>query len=142
MVTFTDEQDDYLRSHKWAALATGRKDGSPQLSQIVYAWNGEDIVISVKSYTAKWKNALREPKVALLIHDGRRQLVVYGTAECIDKGPELAEMTLRIHQTFFDGGADIKIDDNFIDVLDRDQRTILRVIPDKVLDEGFEVVEV
>ena len=75
MVTFTDAQDDYLSSPQWAALATGRKDGSPQLSQIVYAWNGEDIVISVKSYTAKWKNALREPKVALLIHDGRRQLV-------------------------------------------------------------------
>ena len=66
--------------------------------------------------------------------------MVYGTAECIDNDPERAEMTLRIHQAFFDG-ADIKIDDNFIDVLNRDQRTILRVTPDKILDEGFEIVE-
>jgi PPOX class probable F420-dependent enzyme len=136
----TDEQEEYLRSHKWAALATGRKDGSPQLSQIVYDWNGKDFAISVKSYTAKWNNALRQPKVSLLIHEERRQLVVYGTAECIDNDPERAEMTLRIHQAFFDG-EDIKIDDNFIDVLNRDQRTILRVTPDKILDEGFEIVE-
>ena len=140
MTTMTDEQEEYLRSHEWAALATGRKDGSPQLSQIVYDWNGKNFAISVKSYTAKWNNALRQPKVALLIHEERRQLVVYGTAECIDNDPERAEMTLRIHQAFFDG-EDIKIDDNFIDVLNRDQRTILRVTPDKILDEGFEIVE-
>ena len=140
MTTMTDEQEEYLRSHKWAALATGRKDGSPQLSQIVYDWNGENFAISVKSYTAKWNNALRQPKVALLIHEESRQLVVYGTVECVDKDPERAEMTLRIHQAFFDG-ADIKIDDNFIDVLNRDRRTILRVTPNKILDEGFEIVE-
>jgi PPOX class probable F420-dependent enzyme len=123
-ITMTQEQQEYLSNHKWAVLATGRKDGSPQISQIVYHWNGEDFTVSIKSYTAKWNNALRQPRVALLIPDERRQLVIYGSAECIDEDPDRAEMTLRV-----------------IKILDRDQRTVFRIRPDKVLDEGFELVE-
>ena len=82
----TQEQQEYLSNHQWAVLATGRKDGSPQISQIAYHWNGEDFAVSIKSYTAKWKNALRQPRVAMLIHDDRRQLVVYGTTDLYNSG--------------------------------------------------------
>jgi len=136
----TQEQQEYLSNHKWAVLATGRKDGSPQISQIVYHWNGEDFAVSIKSYTAKWNNALRQPRVALLIPDERRQLVIYGSAECIDEDPDRAEMTLRVHHAFFDD-PDIAVTDDLIKILDRDQRTVFRIRPDKVLDEGFELVE-
>ena len=135
----TEEQQAYLGNHKWAALATGRKDGTPQISQIAYHWNGEDFAVSIKSYTAKWKNALSQPKVALLIHDERRQLVVYGTAACIAEDPLRAEMTVRVHQAFFDD-PDIKITDDFINILNEHRRTVFRITPDKVLDEGFEEV--
>jgi hypothetical protein len=64
-----------------AALATGRQDGSPQLSHIVYDWDGSNILISIKSNTAKWHNAQRQPRVALRVHNGRKQLVIYGVAE-------------------------------------------------------------
>jgi|TARA_B110000263_G_scaffold246935_1_gene258818 PPOX class probable F420-dependent enzyme len=136
----TQEQQEYLSNHKWAVLATGRKDGSPQISQIVYHWNGEDFTVSIKSYTAKWNNALRQPRVALLIPDERRQLVIYGSAECIDEDPDRAEMTLRVHHASFDD-PDIAVTDDLIKILDRDQRTVFRIRPDKVLDEGFELVE-
>jgi len=139
-ITMTQEQQEYLSNHKWAVLATGRKDGSPQISQIVYHWNGEDFAVSIKSYTAKWNNALRQPRVALLIPDERRQLVIYGSAECIDEDPDRAEMTLRVHHAFFDD-PDIAVTDDLIKILDRDQRTVFRIRPDKVLDEGFELVE-
>jgi PPOX class probable F420-dependent enzyme len=139
-ITMTQEQQEYLSNHKWAVLATGRKDGSPQISQIVYHWNGEDFTVSIKSYTAKWNNALRQPRVALLIPDERRQLVIYGSAECIDEDPDRAEMTLRVHHASFDD-PDIAVTDDLIKILDRDQRTVFRIRPDKVLDEGFELVE-
>ena len=138
VMKMTDEQDEYLRNHKWAALATGRKDGSPQLSQIAYSWNGSDFAISVKSYTAKWRNARRQPKVALLIHEERRQLVVYGTVRCIDSDPERAELTRRVHEVFFDD-LEIGINDEFISVLERDKRMIFLVTPHKLLDEGFAI---
>ena len=49
----------FLDEHVWAILATGRRDGSPQQSMVGYAVDDDGrLLISVKSYTAKWKNAL------------------------------------------------------------------------------------
>ncbi len=38
----------------------------------------------------------------MLNHDERRQLVIYGTAECIDKDPIRAELTVRVYKALFD----------------------------------------
>ncbi|MEQ8487030.1 MAG: TIGR03618 family F420-dependent PPOX class oxidoreductase [Pseudomonadales bacterium] len=127
---FDAEQEAFLRSRLWAALATGRQDGSPQLSHVGYDWDGKDIVVSVKSYTAKWQNARRQPKVALLVHEDRKQLVIYGTAECIDQDPERAELSARVFRRLT-GNADMTVNDGFIAMLDEQQRTILRIRPEK-----------
>jgi nitroimidazol reductase NimA-like FMN-containing flavoprotein (pyridoxamine 5'-phosphate oxidase superfamily) len=59
MPVLTAEQEQYLRDHRLAVLATGRRDGSPQLSTVLYHYDGDDIAISVTSDRAKWKNAVR-----------------------------------------------------------------------------------
>jgi PPOX class probable F420-dependent enzyme len=83
----------FLREHVWAVLATGRRDGSPQQSMVGYVVDDDGrIVISAKSYTAKWHNARRQPRVSLTMPDGRAHLVVYGEAECIDADPLRAEL--------------------------------------------------
>lgn len=128
--SFTPEQQSFLESRLWAALATGRRDGSPQLSHVGYDYDGNDIVVSVKAYTAKWKNALRQPKVAMLVHEDRKQLVIYGTAECIDQDPERAELSARVFRRLT-GKADMQVDDAFLKLLDEQQRTVLRIRPDK-----------
>ena len=130
MSVFTEKQVEYLRTHKWAVLATGRRDGSPQISQIGYEYDGTDIVVSVKSFTAKWKNALRQSKVALLVHDGRKQLIVYGEAECIDEDPLRAELTARVFRVLSDN-PEFESDEEFIKVMDEQQRTVLRIKPAK-----------
>ena len=124
------EQAAYLESHKWAVLSTGRQDGSPQISQIGYHWNGTDIVISIKSFTAKWKNTLRQPKVALLVHDDRKQLIIYGETECINQDPLRMELTSRVFRVLT-GNPDFEADDNFKKTMDEQQRTILRITPTK-----------
>lgn len=130
MSVFTEEQIEYLQAHKWAVLATGKRDGSPQVSQIGYEYNGTDIVVSIKSHTAKWKNALRQPKVALLVHDGRKQLIVYGEAECIDQDPLRAELTTRVFRVL-SSNPEFEGDDDFIKMMDEQQRTVLRITPTK-----------
>ncbi|MEO1057680.1 MAG: pyridoxamine 5'-phosphate oxidase family protein, partial [Actinomycetota bacterium] len=78
------EHLDFARDHMWAVLATGRTDGSPQQSMVGYLVDDEGrMVISAKSHTAKWNNAVRQPKVSLTVPDGRAHLVVYGEAETI-----------------------------------------------------------
>ena len=92
----------------------------------MYDFDGGDIVLSVKSYTAKWHNAKRQPKVALLVHDGRKQLVIYGTAECIAEDPARIELTARVFRRLTDN-PDFPVTAEFAAQLDDQKRTILRV---------------
>ena len=74
-----DAATAFLGSHTWAILATGRRDGSPQQSMVGYAVLDDGrIAMSVKSYTAKWRNLGRLPRASLAVADGREHLVLSG----------------------------------------------------------------
>ena len=120
----------FLESHTWAVLATGRRDGSPQQSMIGYAVDDDGrLLISAKSYTAKWKNAVRQPRVSVLVPDGRVQLLIYGDAETIDADPLRAELTAEVFAVLSGGSAPDPED--IVPMLDEQQRTVLRITPTK-----------
>ena len=129
MSALTPEMETFLHEQQIAALATGRRDGSPQLSHVVYDYDGADIVISVKSYTAKWHNARRQPRVALLVHEGRKQLVIYGRAEAIESDPERIELTARVFRRL-SGNPDLAVSADFVKTMDEQNRTVLRIRPE------------
>jgi PPOX class probable F420-dependent enzyme len=123
---------DFARSHVWAVLATGRADGSPQQSMIGYLVDDEGrMIISAKAYTAKWRNALRQPKVSVTIPDGRVHLVVYGEAETIDADPLRAELTAQVFATL--SGNPVPDPASIVPMLDEQQRVVLRITPTKFL---------
>jgi PPOX class probable F420-dependent enzyme len=131
-MTYTWDPDHrtFLDDHLWAVLATGRADGSPQQSMIGYAVDDEGrLLISAKSYTAKWKNALRQPRVSVTVPDGRAHLVVYGEAETIQADPARAELTALVFARM--GGTDPIDPATLVESLDEQQRTVLRVTPAK-----------
>src|SRR3954462_14296368 len=77
-----DDQLAYLQAHRWGVLATGRRDGAAELTMVGYGLDdGGALVISAKRYTPKHRTVRRQPKVALIVHDDAKQLVIYGTAE-------------------------------------------------------------
>jgi PPOX class probable F420-dependent enzyme len=122
----------YARGHVWAVLATGRSDGSPQQSMIGYLVDDEGrLVISAKAYTAKWKNAVRQPKVSVTVPDGRVHLVVYGEAEAIDADPLRAELTAQVFSAL--SGNPAPDPAAIIPMLDEQQRVVLRITPTKFL---------
>jgi PPOX class probable F420-dependent enzyme len=129
---YTPEQKRYLEDHVWAVLATGRSDGSPQQSMVGYVLDGEGrLVISAKRYTAKWKNTTRNPKVAVTVPDGRTHLVIYGTAETIDTDPLRAELTADVFARI--ANTDRPDPTSLVPTLDDQERTIIRITPEKVL---------
>ena len=129
---YTIPQKDYLDGHLWAVLATGRSDGSPQQSMVGYVVDPEGrLVISAKRYTAKWKNAVRNPKVSLTVADGRSHLVIYGTAETMDADPLRAELTADVFARI--ANVDRPDPSSLIPSLDEQQRTVIRITPEKVL---------
>lgn len=124
--------DAFLRDHVWAVLATGRRDGSPQQSMVGYVLDDDGrIVISAKSYTAKWHNAVRLPAVSLTVPDGRTHLVVYGTAEAIADDPLRAELTALVFGRLTD--SDPPDPSTLTELLDEQQRTVLRITPTRTI---------
>jgi PPOX class probable F420-dependent enzyme len=119
----------FADEHTWAVLATGRRDGSPQQSMVGYlVLDDGRIVISAKSYTAKWHNARRQPKVSLLIPDDRKQLVVTGEAEGIDTEPRRSELTELLFRSML--GTEPTDPAEMIPMLDEQRRVVLLVTPD------------
>ena len=127
----TPEQEQFLREHRLAALGTGRRDGSPQLTWIAYEYDGMDIVVQTGASSIKAKNIGRLAQVALLVPDGGRNLVVYGRAEVLASG---AERRAAIRRARGRSGAAVPADDNTLDAeLDANGSVALRIVPDHAM---------
>ncbi|MFK4086353.1 PPOX class F420-dependent oxidoreductase [Kribbella sp. NPDC020789] len=64
-------------------LVTLKRDGRPQLSNITYVYDGEQIRISLTDDRAKTRNLRRDPRASVYINEngGRGYLVLEGKAE-------------------------------------------------------------
>ena len=75
--------EEFLKSHRSGIFATGKRDGTPQLSYLGYTFNGTDIVIATGDSTAKVKKARKRPGVSLAVNEGPTCVVVYGEARLL-----------------------------------------------------------
>lgn len=60
---------DWAVQRKHGVLITIRRDGRPQSSDIVYAMDGDDFLISVTDDRAKTRNMRRDPRVVMHLTD-------------------------------------------------------------------------
>ncbi len=90
----------FLQSHELCRLATASRVGRPHVVPVIYALDGEDIIIAVDYKTKKLKNLRENPKVALVVDEYRpnRGLMVEGDCEILERGKEY----LRLLQILFD----------------------------------------
>ena len=83
-MTVTPPQLEFLTAHRNGVLVTLKRDGRPQLSNIVYRYDAEAgrVQISVTADRAKTHNATRDPRVSLHVSakDFWSWLVVEGEA--------------------------------------------------------------
>jgi hypothetical protein len=87
--------------------------------------------VLTQAFTAKWRNALRQPRVSLTVPDDRVHVVVYGVAEAITKDPERAELSADLLAVV--RNSERPDPATIIGWLDEHQRTIMRITPQKVL---------
>jgi PPOX class probable F420-dependent enzyme len=84
-MTLSPDHRDLLRTHQNGVLATLKKDGRPQLSNVSYAYDDASqlIKISVTDSRAKTRNLRRDPRASLHVQsdDGWSYTVVEGIAE-------------------------------------------------------------
>ncbi len=87
--------------------------------------------MSVKAHTAKWRNVLRQPKVSLVVPDGRTHLVIYGQAEAINTDPDRVELTAAVSGRLSDSAPPEPA--SIVEMLNEQARTVLRIVPEWVL---------
>lgn len=76
-----DKINTFLNGKHNAILATIKKDGSPQLTPVVYRWDGERFWVSTTKDRAKYINMLRDPRVSLCIDDAATGTTVIATGK-------------------------------------------------------------
>ena len=131
-------QREYLNRNLLGVLATSRRDGSPQLSTIHFSLLDDGIYVGAGRASAKWRNAGRDPRVALLVNEGARQLVIYGRAERIAADPERLERYREHRANTAAKGSELGAPAEpaaFRAQLDEGNRALLRITPERVLGE-------
>jgi uncharacterized protein len=100
VATLSDKELKFLKSHELCRLATASKDAKPHVVPVIYALDGENVVIAVDYGTKKLSNLRENNKVALVVDDYRpnRAIMVEGESEILERGKEY----LRLLQILFD----------------------------------------
>ena len=100
MGVLTAKQLAFLRAHEVCRLATASRDARPHVVPVIYALDGESVVVAVDYGTKKLRNLRENRKVALVVDDYRpnHAVMVEGDCEVLERGKEY----LRLLRLLFD----------------------------------------
>lgn len=95
----------FVASQRWGVLATVRRDGRPQLSNVGYAWDDGLIRVSVTAGRAKTRNLQRDPRITLHVasRDFWTWVAVEGTAELTPVAADPDDATVEELITYYRG---------------------------------------
>jgi PPOX class probable F420-dependent enzyme len=125
----------FVAEHRWGVLATIKRDGRPQLSNVGYAYDeAEGLVrVSVTADRAKTRNLERDPRVTLHVasRDFWTWVAVEGTAELTPVAADPHDATVEELITYYRGVSGEHDDwDDYRAAMVRDRRLVVRFRPD------------
>ena len=87
-----EERTAFLDSEKMCRLATVGALGQPQLSALWFVWDGSAIWINSIVKSQRWTNAMRDPRVSVIVDGGDsfgelQGVTIEGTAEQVGDAP-------------------------------------------------------
>ena len=100
MGVLNPRQLKFLREHEVCRLATASKDAKPHVVPVIYALDGEDIIVAIDYGTKKLKNLKENRNVALVVDEYRpnKAVMVEGECDILERGKEY----LRLLQVLFE----------------------------------------
>jgi nitroimidazol reductase NimA-like FMN-containing flavoprotein (pyridoxamine 5'-phosphate oxidase superfamily) len=100
MGVLTPRELSFLQDHELCRLATASKDAKPHVVPVIYAIDGENVVIAVDYGTKKLANLRQNKRVALVVDEFKpnKGLLVEGECEVMERGKEY----IRLLQILFD----------------------------------------
>ena len=129
-----DKINAFLNGKHNAILATIKKDGSPQLTPMIYRWDGEQFWISTTKDRAKYTNITRDPRISLCIDDAATTTTVIATGKARITEENLWADTLKIVERYRGPEQAAAYVKSMQDK--KEPRVILILKPDKVISWG------
>ena len=124
--------------NRHAIVGTNRRDGAPQLSPVWYVYEDEKIYISVPEGSAKHRNLVRDPRVAVCVDGGRqdvRTVMIYGTVQIKDRDDALTQdMRWRIIRAYYPTEEKAR---RYYETLEDTPSVLLVVTPEKVVSQDY-----
>jgi uncharacterized protein len=98
----TDKELKFLKSHELCRLATASKDAKPHVVPVVYAMDGDNLIVAVDYGTKKLSNLRQNNKVALVVDDRRpnKAVMVEGECEILERGKEYLRLLRVLFEKF------------------------------------------
>jgi PPOX class probable F420-dependent enzyme len=124
----------FLAENRWGVLATVKRDGRPQLSNVGYAYDDTEglVRVSVTADRAKTRNLERDPRVTLHVasRDFWTWVAVEGTAELTPVAADPQDATVEELITYYRGVSGEHDDwDDYRAAMVRDRRLVVRFRP-------------
>jgi PPOX class probable F420-dependent enzyme len=98
----TQAERDFLSEPRFAVLGTTNENGSPHLTVMWYALEGEEIMFNTAAGRRKPENLARDPRASLIVPDGYRFVRVDGTVRANDEQlvaqADIRKLALRYYQ--------------------------------------------
>ncbi len=91
-VTFSENEQSYLKSQPLGRLGTASKTGRPDVAVVSFDFDGQYFYVSGRDLknTMKYKNILENPQVSFVVDDLKtirpwvpRQIKIHGTADIV-----------------------------------------------------------
>jgi uncharacterized protein len=100
VAVLTPKQLNFLKSHEVCRLATASKDAKPHVVPVIYALDGENVIIAIDYGTKKLKNLRENGNVALVVDEyhPNKAVMLEGECEILERGQEY----LRLLRVLFD----------------------------------------
>jgi PPOX class probable F420-dependent enzyme len=125
---------EFARTHRQSVLVTLKRDGRPQLSNVMHTVDGDGVIkVSITATRAKYANLQREPWAAL--HVSREDFFAYVVLECdaelspVAQAPDdaTADELVELYRAVSGGEHDDW--DEYRRAMVADQRVVLRLTP-------------
>ncbi len=92
----------FLQDHLLCRLATASGKAQPHVTPVIYALDGEDVIVVIDYGEKKLKNLQENPKVSLVVDDFRpnKGLVLQGDCEILERGKEYLRLQKLLYDRF------------------------------------------
>lgn len=134
MAELTEAARTFLNELRFGVAATVAADGSPQLTTMWYALEGDTLMMNTAVGRAKERNLTRDRRCSLCVEDDYRYVTVSGTAE-LDYDHDRSQADIAHLATRYHGAerARTMVANGF----SKEQRVSIRFRIDRVISRGF-----